>query len=372
MAGRGDIREAARIAIERTRLCRSEKSIMLIGLRGVGKTVLLRDIGNRAEDGGARCVIAEAPENRSLPAVLAKPLRDALLAMSASEKLRHALKKLTDFAAKFKLSVGDIGVEIKPQPQLASGDLEYDLPALMTAAGEAAKAEETALVLLLDELQYVAEAELSALCAALHRVSQKDLPVLFVGAGLPQLRGQLGRAKSYAERLFGFYEIGELARQAAADAIVKPALAEGVRIDDAALRDIVLRTRGYPYFLQEWGKHVWDAADSSPITIHDVSRAESSAVRALDANFFSVRFERLTPSEKRYLRAMAELDGEPFRSRDIAAVLGKGVTALAPRRAKLIEKGMAYSPDYGDIAFTVPLFAEFLKRAMPGDDWRDF
>ena len=373
LAGRDDIRGAVRVAVARAKLCRPEKSVMFIGLRGVGKTVMLVDAEKHAQEDGVKTVFVEAPENRPLLSVLAPSLRDALLSMSESEKRRDAMKRFVNFAAMFKLSVGGVGVEMKPQAGLASGDLEYDLPALMVAVGEAAQAEQTALVLLLDEVQYVGKTELSALCAALHRVSQRDLPLLFVGAGLPQSRGQLGKAKSYAERLFNFYTLGELSAQAAKDAVAKPALAESVKIEESVLLDVVSRTRGYPYFLQEWGKHVWNAADSSPITIDDVRRAEPSAVGALDADFFRVRFERLTPEEKRYLRAMAELElsGGELRSGDIAEILNKKVTALAPVRARLINKGMAYSAAYGDIAFTVPLFTEFLKRAMPGDDWRD-
>ena len=371
LAGRDDIREAARIAVARTMLSRPEKSMMFIGLRGVGKTVMLVDIDERAKEAGAKTVSIEAPENHSLLSVLAPPLENALLEMSDNEKMRHAMTKLSGFAAKFKLNIGGVGVEVKPQPKIASGDLEYELPALMESVGEAAKAEKTALVLLLDEVQYVGESELSALCTALHRVSQRNLPLLFIGAGLPQSRGRLGKAKSYAERFFNFHTLGELTPQAAADAVAKPALAENVEIKDSALDYIVSRTRGYPYFLQEWGKHVWDAAVSSPIALEHVRFAEPAAEQALDSNFFRVRFDRLTRAEKRYLRSMAELGEGELRSGDIAEILKKKVTSLGPIRARLINKGMAYSAAYGDIAFTVPLFAEFLKRAMPGDDWRD-
>jgi len=199
-----------------------------------------------------------------------------------------------------------------------------------------------------------------------HRAAQRRLPVVLVGAGLPQLRGRMGRAKSYAERLFDFPEVGPLPSDAARVAIAKPAAAEGVEIDDNALERIVDATHGYPYFLQEWGKHAWDTADASPITVDDVERGSVTATAALDASFFRVRFDRSTPSEKRYLRAMAELGPGPHRSGAIADLLERDVTSLGPTRAQLISKGMIWSPSHGDTAFTVPLFDEFMKRIMPG------
>jgi hypothetical protein len=191
-----------------------------------------------------------------------------------------------------------------------------------------------------------------------------------VGAGLPQLRGLTGRAKSYAERLFDFPEVGPLGAADARRAIVKPILDEEAAIEDPAVDRIIAETRGYPYFLQEWGKHAWEAAKHSPITLTDVEAASRAAVAALDGSFFRVRFDRLTPFEKRYLRAMADLGPGPHRSGNIADRLGRKVTALAPTRNQLIAKGMIWSPAHGDTAFTVPLFDEFLKRSMPGDDWR--
>ena len=222
-----------------------------------------------------------------------------------------------------------------------------------------------------DELQYVEEDQLAALITALHRAAQRRLPVVLVGAGLPQLRGRMGRAKSYAERLFDFPEIGPLPPPAARTAITKPAAAEGVQVSDDALELIVQKTHGYPYFLQEWGKHAWDTASKSPITLQDVELASASAVAALDESFFRVRFDRLTPLEKRYLRAMAELGPGPHRSGDIAEQLQRGVTALGPTRNQLIGKGMIWSPSHGDTSFTVPLFDEFMHRIMPGEDWRN-
>jgi hypothetical protein len=222
-----------------------------------------------------------------------------------------------------------------------------------------------------DELQYVPEEQLAALITALHRASQRRLPLALVGAGLPQLRGRMGKAKSYAERLFDFPEVGPLSSAAGKIAIAKPAAAQKVKIEDAALGLILKKTHCYPYFLQEWGKHAWDTAAASPITRKDVDVASKSAIAALDESFFRVRFDRLTPAEKKYLRAMAELGPGPHRSGDIAENLKRDVTKLGPTRNQLIAKGMIWSPNHGDTAFTVPLFDEFMRRVMPGREWND-
>jgi hypothetical protein len=281
---------------------------------------------------------------------------------------------LAGFAKALKVKFHDleVGFDYEPEPGLAdNGDLDHDLMALMEVVGEAAKAADTAIILFIDELQYVQEEELSALIAALHRCTQRRLPVLLIGAGLPQLRGRMGDAKSYSERLFDFPEIGPLSPSAASDAISKPALEQRVIFDPDALSSIVQKTQGYPYFLQEWGKHAWEAAKSSPVHITDVERATSSVIAALDESFFLVRFDRLTPLEKKYLRAMADLGPGPHRSGDIAAKIKRSVTSLGPTRAQLISKGMIWSPNHGDTAFTVPLFDQFMHRIMPGNDWRE-
>lgn len=349
----------------------------MVGLRGVGKTVLLDRMRDDAEAVGIHTLLIEAPESRSLPALLAPELRRALLRLSRERRARElatrALRGLAGFAKALKVKYQDIevGVDFDPEPGLAdNGDLEHDLQALLEAAGAAASAANTALAIFIDELQYVAEDELAALITALHRAAQRQLPVVLIGAGLPQLRGRMGRAKSYAERLFEFPEVGPLAEDAAALAIVKPVRDEGADIEPDAVAQIVALTRGYAYFLQEWGKHSWDAADEPPIVADDVTAASSAATAALDASFFGVRFDRLTPAEKRYLRAMADLGPGPHRSGDIARRLGREVTSLAPLRGQLINKGMIWSPAHGDTAFTVPLFDQFMKRIMPGDDWR--
>lgn len=350
----------------------------MVGLRGVGKTVLLDRMCEDARGSGFEVVRLEAPEGRSLPALLAPQLRLALLALSRTEKAKklaeRGLRALAGFAKALKVKFGDleVGIDLDPERGLAdNGDLEQDLPVLLETVGEAARAAGTAAVLFVDELQYVPEEQLGILIAALHRCAQRQVPLTMVGAGLPQLRGLTGDAKSYAERLFEFPAIGPLRSDDARRAIEKPILDEGAAIEEPAILRIIEETRGYPYFLQEWGKHAWDVASSSPIRDADVIEASKTAVAGLDASFFRVRFDRLTPLEKRYLRAMAELGPGPHRSGDIAAELGRKVTSLAPTRNKLISKGMIWSPAHGDTAFTVPLFDEFLRRFMPGDDWRE-
>ena len=377
LAGRDELRELVRVAIERVRLGLPTKSILMVGLRGVGKTVLLDRMRDDAEAIGIQTVRIEAPESRSLPAILAPQLRQALLRLSrneqAKELAKRALRGLAGFARalKFKYHDIEVGIDFEPEPGLAdNGDLEHDLQALLEVVGAAAQKAGTALVLFIDELQYVEEEQLAALITALHRTAQRRMPVVLVGAGLPQLRGQMGRAKSYAERLFDFPQIGALPASAARIAIAKPAREQGVEVLEEALEQILQQTHGYPYFLQEWGKHAWDVAVQSPITRNDVEVASTAAVAALDESFFRVRFDRLTPSEKKYLRAMAELGAGPHRSGDIAEKLERKVTSLGPTRNQLIAKGMIWSPNHGDTAFTVPLFDEFMQRIMPGNDWK--
>lgn len=377
LAGRDDVRETVRIAIERTRIGRPTKSLLMVGLRGVGKTVLLDRMRMSAEETGIRTLRIEAPEKRSLPALIAPELRVVLLRLSKNEQAKElaqrALRGLAGFAKALKIKYQDIevGFDFDPEPGLAdNGDLEHDLQALLEVTGSAAKTAGTALAMFIDELQYVEEHELAALIVALHRTTQQQLPIILVGAGLPQLRGRMGEAKSYAERLFDFPEIGPLAPAEARRAIQKPITAQNSAINTDALECIVNKTRGYPYFLQEWGKHSWNAATTSPITLADVETASETTIAALDESFFRVRFDRLTPHEKKYLRAMAELGPGPHRSGDIAEQMNREVTSLGPTRGQLIAKGMIWSPCHGDTAFTVPLFDEFMHRIMPGDDWK--
>lgn len=375
LAGRDEILERAAVALDRIRAGRAARSFILYGLRGVGKTVLLNEIVARGEERGLVAVHVEAPEERSLPALLGPALRAGLLRLSRGETARagvgRALRALGSFAKALKVKFGDLelGLDLGVEPGLAdSGDLESDLVDLLGAVGQAAADRDTALVLAIDELQYVPEAQLAALISALHRLGQRGLPLTLVAAGLPQLLGQMGRAKSYAERLFEFTRVDRLEEAAARDALCKPAEREGVSFTEGAIAEILVQTRGYPYFLQEWGKHAWQAAERSPISEGDAVQATVTALAELDASFFRVRFERLSPAERRYLRAMAELGTGPHRSGAIAERLGRRVTTVAPVRHSLTNKGMIYGPTHGETAFTVPLFDGFLLRTMPAAD----
>lgn len=374
LAGRDEIIERAAIALDRFRDGRAARSLLLVGLRGVGKTVLLTRIAQQSEARGFVVLSVEAPEKRSLPALLIPPLRTALLKLdrvaATGDMAKKALRALGGFVNAMKLKYQDIefGVELGSESGVAdSGDLEHDLIDLFTEIGRAAREKETAVVLFIDELQYVEEDQFASLITALHKCAQYQLPVALIGAGLPQLVGRAGRAKSYAERLFEYPEIGPLSDAEAKKALVAPAERENVKFDDGALAEILAQTKAYPYFLQEWGKHSWACADASPISREDAVAATDLAISELDDSFFRVRFDRLTPAEKRYLRAMAQLGAGPHKSGDIAQLLNKKVQAVAPTRATLISKGMIYSPAHGDNSFTVPLFDGYMKRVM--SDW---
>lgn len=369
LVGRDPIIKAAEIALHRIQRGRPEKSQIMLGLRGVGKTVLLNRIAEIAEEIGYRTVSLEAPEGQRLGEFLAPALKGSLIAFSKTEKAREltarALGALRGFASAFKISIGEIGIEVTATPSADSGNLEIDLPELLVSVGRAAKSADTSLAILLDEVQYLNEEDLRALIVSMHRISQLGLPVILFGAGLPQVAGLAGAAKSYAERLFDYPEIGPLDPAAARKAIIDPIQAEGASIEPPALSAIVEETQGYPYFLQEWGKHSWNQAESAPISLQDVRAASEGATAALDQSFFRVRFDRLTPREQQYLRAMAELGPGPHRSGDVAKILKKKVQTLGPLRSGLIKKGMVWSPAHGDTAFTVPLFDEFMQREMP-------
>ena len=350
----------------------SARSFIFYGLRGVGKTVLLNRLRLDSESKDITCIWIEAPEDRSLPSVLVPPLRAALLKLSLKDQLRDVanstLRTLASFIASVKIKYADVeaSVNLPPEPGTAdSGDLEADMSDLLRKVAELASINKSAIIIFVDELQYVPEDQLAALITALHAVSQRQLPLTMVAAGLPQLVGQMGKAKSYAERLFEFAPVGQLDRDAARDALCIPAKERGVEFDAKAIDEILLRTSGYPYFLQEWGKHSWNIADTSPIEGGDASKATIAALAELDASFFRVRLDRLTPSERKYLRAMAELGPGPHRSGDIAEKLNKRVNQVAPVRNSLLAKGMLYSPAHGDTAFTAPLFDGFMKRIQP-------
>ena len=348
----------------------------MVGLRGVGKTVLLEKIRKDAESSQLYTLRIEATEGRSLPALLVSQLRITLLQLSQVERVKDMVEKgfraLAGFTKALKIKYQDIeiGLDFEPEPGLADyGDLEQDLSALLETVGEIAQKAETAVVMFIDELQYVEEEQLAAMICSLHRCAQRQLPIILMGAGLPQLRGRTGRAKSYAERLFEFPNVGALDEESAKAAIIRPAREEDVTYIDDAVTEIIRRTEGYPYFLQEWGKHSWNCAVRSPITLSDVKNASDIAVAALDDSFFRVRLDRLRRFETNYLRAMADLGPGPHRSGDIAKKLGRKVESVAPTRNKLIKSGVIWSPHHGDTAFTVPLFDQFILRNMPGYSW---
>lgn len=369
LAGRDEIITDANTALQRILLGRHDKSQILLGLRGTGKTVLLNAIERLAEEHHHLTSFVEAPEDQTLAVLLFPRLQQVLRKLSfteaAKEKAYSAMRVLRSFASAFKISVNEISLSVDPEPGVAdSGNLEYDLTEVFLAVGEAAKKAGRAWTLLIDELQYLSRDELSALIVSLHRVTQKQLPVMVFGAGLPQIAGLSGDAKSYAERLFHYREIGALPEPAAKAAVRQPVEDEGEIISDAALDAIFVRTKGYPYYLQEWGYQAWNRADASPIDENDIAVASDAALERLDEGFFRVRLDRLTPKERDYVVAMAFLGEGPYRSSDVADSLGEKPRSLGPRRASIISKGMIYSPAHGDIDFTVPMFDDFLQRTQ--------
>lgn len=375
LAGRETILNEAITSLERLKIGRPTRSQILVGLRGVGKTVLLNRIREIAEEREFEAILVEAHEDKSLPALLIPPLRKILLRLDAREKLsektKRGLRVLRSFIGKFKtrVKVGELAeIELGVEPEHGtadSGDLESDLGDLFLAVAEAAQERKVQLCLLIDELQYLNELELSGLIMALHQISQRNLPLILVAAGLPLVLGLTGRSKSYAERLFTFPSVGALNEDAAVLALQLPAQAHGVQFTAEALRAIIVKTERYPYFLQQWGYEAWNIASASPITVEDVSYATDKAIAQLDDSFFRVRFDRLTKREKEYLFAMVAVGGSQQRSGDIADKLNVKVSSIGPLRSSLIAKGMIYSPSHGDNAFTVPLFDGFLKRQLP-------
>lgn len=368
LAGRSALLQEAELALRRVRLGRAEKSQLLLGLRGVGKTVLLNRIAELAESIGYEQAQLEAPEGRPLATYLVPALKSIVLRLDRVEQARlwasEAMAALRGFAGAFKVSVGDVKLGLSEPNRADSGNLEVDLPELLVSTARAAQAAGTSVVILIDEVQYLAEEELRGLIVALHRIAQKGLPMILFGAGLPQLAALAGEAKSYAERLFDFPGVGALEPQAATQAIADPIREEGGEITAEALAEIVRVTEGYPYFLQEWGKHTWNQAQGPEISLNDVQEASRTALAALDSNFFRVRFDRLTPREQAYLNAMAQLGAGPHRSGAIAEAMGLKVERTGPLRSGLIRKGMVWSPSHGMTAFTVPMFDAFMRRAM--------
>ena len=370
LAGRDRLLSDASIDMDRILAGRPAKGLILLGLRGVGKTVLLNRLLALADDKGFRTLRIEAPEGGSLPELLTPELRRTIYALdlrqAATHRLRRAASVLANFAKAFRVGVGDLELSMDLAPgEGDTGNLEQDLPRLLVAMAEAAADRRTAVGLFIDEVQYLSSVELAAVIVACHEAAQRGLPFLFIGAGLPQVAALAGKAKSYAERLFDYPEIGPLESRDARSALVKPAEAEGVSFDGDAVSEILAAARNFPYFIQEWGFQVWNAAPASPITRDMVREASPDVVWRLDNNFFRVRFDRLTPLEQKYLRAMAELGPGPFATGRIAETLGTRTASVAAVRQRLINKGMVWSRRHGETSFTVPMFDGFMKRQMP-------
>jgi hypothetical protein len=367
LAGRAAILEAGKISCGRAVQGRSARSIMLLGLRGTGKTVLLNEIGRNAEQDGLLVSKVESPEGESLARLIYPEMRKVMRSLSgiqaAKQIATRGLKGLRNFASIFKIEMAGVEVGVEPEPGLAdTGDLQYDLPDLFTLIGKAAKAAERGWVLLIDEVQYLSEADLSALIVALHRMSQEGLPVLLIGAGLPQIARLAGEAKSYAERLFQYPAVGALDPASARRAIEKPIVDEDATITTGALEAIIERTKGYPFFLQEWASVIWNNAEGPEITFDDADRSYTETLASLDEGFFKVRIDRLTKAEVQFVKAMAQIGDGPYAMADITKIMNRTQKSLGPSRASIISKGMIYSTDHGYLDFTVPLFAEFMRR----------
>lgn len=359
--------------LERLKRGRTEQSMIITGLRGVGKTVLLNKFAELAERIGWEVVELEASkhdETAFRQSIFSK-FRAALLHLSPrrrwSKKARHAAEVLSSFV----LSVDREGTfsvtwDVAPSEGYADhGDLGLDLTDVFLAVGEVAKERTTGIVVLIDEVQFLTTTQLESLIQAVHKSVQKRLPITFVGAGLPQIAELAGDAKSYAERLFKFPRIDSLAPEDACRAIIEPAQAEGATFTEAAADLAVSITHGYPYFLQELGYQAWIIARDNLIDSDDVGAAREAYEAKLDSSFFRVRLDRATPLQTAYMRAMAELGSEPQKAVDVAARMGRESSQVAPIRSQLIDMGLLYTPQHGYAAFTVPDFDTFMLRAVP-------
>jgi type II secretory pathway predicted ATPase ExeA len=371
LVGRDSILTQTGVILERIKRGRSERSLLLVGLRGVGKTVLLREIRRRALAKNYAVEMIEAQEEQTLSQLLVPALRRLLLELDSTKKtiaaVKRGLRVLRSFLSTIKIKSSDIeltlGIDAE-EGRADSGDLESDLKDLLLALGEASKEAGRPIALLVDELQYLPRSDLAALIRSLHAVAQENLPFVLFGAGLPQLFSQVGEAKSYAERLFRFSEIDRLSHPDSNEVVRGPVEQEGSSVTDDALEEIYKQTRGYPYFLQEWGYRAWNLAPADGIDIKVARQATRLALEELDHQFFRVRFDRVTPTEREYMRALAELGEGVHRSGEVAELIGKTTYQLGPVRDALVRKGMVYSPAHGDIAFTVPLFDQFMRRTL--------
>ncbi len=348
----------------------NEPSMIVFGLRGVGKTVLLLEFESIADASGWTAPDPiEIRSDTDFRAELADAAYQALLRLDRRRALGDRLKTFTRLLSGFKVGASIEGsVEFSFDPSAvggSTGNLERDLTHLFVELGETAREHETGVVFLIDEMQFLKREEMEAVAAAMHRMSQKQLPIALAGAGLPQLPGLMVDAKSYAERLFSYPEIGPLSPDAARQALFEPAQAEGVGFEDDALQRIVELSGCYAAFVQAYGKETWNMAPGSPITLADVQAAEPVVEAKLDEEFFHVRFEKATPAERRYMAAMADLGDGPYKTGDVAGRLGGRASSSSVHRDSLIKKGLIFSPDHGEVNFTVPHFSPFMRRRYP-------
>ena len=372
LVGRDEELAAMSIAVERMALGRFERSMLLKGLRGAGKTVLLNEFGMIAQERGWIHAHVEATEDIRIASAMATLARRVLLEMSVKERAKdRAHRALGALRSFIKVHVPTGGgstliIDFEAQPGRAdSGELDGDLSAVFVEVGETARDAGTGVLFTIDEIQYLGKVELSALIVGLHRVSQLGLPLLVAGAGLPSLPGLAGEARSYAERLFRYVDIGSLSTADATIALVQPTESEGGAWDDDAVNQVLEKTAGYPYFLQEFGKQAWNVAAGPTISPADVTEAVTLATDDLDGGFFRARIDKTTDAERDYLRAMAALGGPgPYKSGEVSKMMGKKTTQTGPVRDSLIKRGLCHSPRHGDIAFTVPMFDEFVRRAL--------
>ncbi len=368
LVGRGDLLESFEILLERLRRGHSEQSMLITGLRGVGKTVLLTSFEERARERGWTTVEAEITKSTDFGVRMAQLVRRALFQLAPRARWKERARRSAAVLKSFQITVAtsgtlSAGLDVDAAEGLAdSGQLDEDLTDLLLALGEAAGEQDSGVAFLIDEVQFLSTHELEALIAALHKTVQRQLPITLVGAGLPQLPRLAGEAKSYAERLFKFPQIGRLSPAEAMQALVDPVERLDVSYEPPAVKAIVDYTEGYPYFLQEYGNVLWDLAEASPITAADVADARDAVEAKLDGSFFRVRAERTTEVELRYMRAMADLGPEPQQAKDVAALLERTSEQLGPTRSRLIDKGLLYTPGHGLAAFTVPQFDRFMRR----------
>jgi AAA ATPase domain len=360
--------EAFEVLLDRLRQGHTEQSMLITGLRGVGKTVLLTSFEERARERNWTTVEAEITKSTEFGVRMGQLVRRALFQLAPKARWKERAARAAAVLKSFQVTLaGDgtlsAGLDIEPAEGSAdSGELDDDLTDLLVALGEAAREHESGVVFLIDEVQFLTTRELEALIAALHKTVQRQLPITLVGAGLPQLPRLAGEAKSYAERLFKFPQIGRLTAAEAEQALVDPADRLGVTYERQAVDAVIDYTEGYPYFLQEFGNVLWSLAEASPITAEDVDDAREAVEAKLDGGFFRVRAERTTGLELRYMRAMAELGSEPQQAKVVAALLDRTSEQMGPTRSRLIDKGLLYTPGHGLAAFTVPQFDRFLRR----------